>query len=105
MKKIVRLTERDLTRLVKKVIKEDKETFRETFDDYGSEIMDIFHSFVFGIKDMVTQYEEELTKLAEEISDSEVDGKLNEDEVDELLYAIKQAMDDIREVKKIADKL
>ena len=85
MKKIVRLTESDLTRLVKKVIKEDEESvmnYVEILDEIESD---------FGI------IEQKLYALEEHIMD---DGDLDENEKEELQYLIGDLVKRCRKPKK-----
>jgi hypothetical protein len=70
MKKIVKLTERDLTRLVKKVIKEDEDTFMDYEDR-----LDI-------IKGNLDDFEYELYDIENNI---ERDNDLDSDEKEELI--------------------
>ena len=63
MKKIVRLTESDLTRLVKKVIKEDE----ETTDDYYRVMDNMIEDCQDEILEVIENYKEKLRELIEEI--------------------------------------
>ena len=65
MKKIVRLTERDLTKLVKKVIKEDEDSFM----DYEEKLNEL--------ESRLNDIEEELLQMEEDINN---DDNLDDDE-------------------------
>lgn len=77
MKKIVKLTESDLTNLVKRVINEDKETFRDHLHKMGR-IMMMFD------RDILKVIEEYQMKLSEVFSEVENDEMLGEEELEKL---------------------
>ena len=59
MKKIVKLTERDLTRLVKRVIKEDK----DTKNDYMFQMDDIMGGFSEDILEVIEDYKIKIEEI------------------------------------------
>ncbi len=75
MKKIVKLTERDLTRLVKKVIKEDEDTFMS------------YEEKLDNMKDTLDDIEGELYSIENDI---DKDNDLGRDEKEELLDYVNQ---------------
>ena len=78
MKKIVKLTETDLTRLVKRVINEEK----SSMSDYDMMMETIFEEYIDQLKKVHNDYKEELEDLFDQI---EMDDNLTEDEIGELL--------------------
>ena len=99
MKKIVRLTERDLTRLVKKVIKEDE----ETTDDYYRVMDNMIEDCQDEILEVIENYKEKLRELIEEIDN---DKKLEDEEIGQLIFTLKyDYMDDLIKREKAIKKL
>jgi molecular chaperone GrpE (heat shock protein) len=81
MKKIVRLTERDLTKLVKKVIKEDEDSFmdyEEKLNELKSRLNDIENELESRLNDI----EEELLQMEEDINNED---NLDDDEKEDLI--------------------
>jgi len=77
MKKIVKLTETDLTKLVKRVIKEDEDTFMDYEDR-----LNIIEGNLDEIKYLFSRIEDELLQMEEEIND---DDNLDDDEKEGLM--------------------
>ena len=99
MKKIVRLTERDLTKLVKKVIKEDE----ETTDDYYRVMDNMIEDCQDEILEVIENYKEKLRELIEEIDN---DKKLEDEEIGQLIFTLKyDYMDDLIKREKAIKKL
>lgn len=83
MKKIVRLTESDLTRLVKRIIKEQRE-MEDPFENY-IRVIDIIARHAREDKeefDLVEQFINEIHKIIREV---EIDERLSEEEADEII--------------------
>lgn len=78
MKKIVTLTEKDLTRLVKRVIQEEE----SSMSDYDMMMETIYEEYIDQLKKVHNDYKEELEDLFDQI---EADDNLTEDEIGELL--------------------
>ena len=99
MKKIVKLTERDLTRLVKRVIKEDE----ETTDDYYRVMDNMIEDCQDEILEVIENYKEKLRELIEEIDN---DKKLEDEEIGQLIFTLKyDYMDDLIKREKAIKKL
>jgi len=83
-KNIVRLTETDLVKLIKKMINEQKE--RESFEDYAEELDAVYKEFVFGHHENVS--EEDLDRahdnIAQVLDHAENNKNVSDDEFEEL---------------------
>ena len=98
MKKIVKLTETDLTNLVKKVINEDKKTFRGHLHKMGR-IMMMFD------RDILKVIEEYQMKLSEVFSEVENDEMLGEEELERLTDEYERYMSQFENMENDAKKL
>lgn len=98
MKKIVRLTESDLTRLVKKVIKEDEETFY----DYRDMVEKLKKDFITEHTDLVADYLDKMEELKETIENIE---ELEEGEMDELTNELEHYINEIYHMARKMKKL
>jgi hypothetical protein len=83
-KRIVKLTETDLVKLIKKVVSEQKE--RESFEDYAEELDAVYKEFVFSGHEDVN--EEDLDRahdnIAQVLDHAENNKNLSDDEFEEL---------------------
>ena len=73
MKKVIRLTESDLTRLVKRVIKEDEDVEHNfsVYDDIESELMEIPNDEVIDYLKGIIKHCEKLIEKLGDIEDDE----------------------------------
>lgn len=98
MKKIVRLTESDLTRLAKRVIKE-MEDEKNDHDDYSLQILNDYMAMMDQICDHYNE-EGEVETCIEELDGllqaAEDDEDLNNDQVDELYNYYDELVQDLR---------
>jgi|LakMenEpi03Aug12_release.lakeMendotaPanAssembly.Ray.scaffolds.fasta_scaffold2157528_2 hypothetical protein len=85
MKKVTRLTERDLTRLVKRVIKEDEDTY---------------YSYEEKLKDIKNDLDDMVDNLYDIENDIDRDDDLTNDEKEDLLYFIGNLLDRCEKKKK-----
>ena len=83
MKKVVRLTENDLMRIVKKVIKENEDMrYNSTFEDYMNEIEKMYEDITYAESiDELEMIERDLIHMYREIDMSK---DLSDDEKNEL---------------------
>jgi hypothetical protein len=83
-KNIVRLTETDLVKLIKKMINEQKE--RESFEDYAEELDAVYKEFVFSHHENVS--EEDLDRahdnIAQVLDHAENNKNISDEEFEEL---------------------
>ena len=91
MKKVVRLTENDLMRIVKKVIKENEDMrYNSTFEDYMNEIEKMYEDITYANAiEELDMVERDIRYLHREIEMSE---DLSDDEKDELGDGIGECM-------------
>lgn len=92
MKKVVRLTENDLMRIVKKVIKENEDMrYNSTFEDYMNEIERMYEDITYANTiEELDMVERDLQYLYSEI---EMSKDLSNDEKDELGDGLGECME------------
>jgi len=88
MKKVIRLTERDLTRLVRRVIREEKESL---VDDYIKTMEAIVDYYSYEEYDHIV---EELSSL---VNAAENDNKLSEEDIDNIYDYYDSIVDDMNQ--------
>jgi hypothetical protein len=90
MKKIVKLTETDLTRLVKRTINEMDETM--SYDDFYDTISDLMGEFFEDFDSMSSRYLDAANEMYDNVKDNE---NLDKDDKYELLDQIQEFGDDL----------
>ena len=98
MKKIVKLTERDLTRLVKKVIKED-EDIKMDYIYQMDETMSMFSKKILGL---IEDYE---IKIEEIMFEADGDEMLESNEFEDIKQEYERYVDFLDDVKKGLKKM
>lgn len=97
MKKIIRLTERDLTRLVKRVINENK----ESVTDYEEVMNELLSDFVYEIKEKIKEFEKAFNVVGNVL---EYNKDLDDDNRKELFDMLRHYSYQIEKVKDVVDK-
>ena len=98
MKKIVRLTESDLTKLVKRVIKEDEDIKR----DYIDQMDETMTMFSKKILEVIEDYE---IKIEEIMLEADGDEMLEGDEFEDIKQEYEGYLDFLDDVKRGLKKL
>jgi hypothetical protein len=87
MKKIVKLTENDLTRIVKRVIKEnDNEMNHDPSYKYFDEIDDILNYVMMGNEMTLKDIELAIDEISDIMSIANSDEDLSDDELDDIMH-------------------
>ena len=90
MSKIVKITESDLVRLVKKIVNERE---IDTFNEYMITLKHIYHEF----NEETTEDELDflINQIEYEIQTAEDDDELSDEELDELIHYAQEIVDDM----------